>query len=319
MGSLSHQEVETASKQPHRGTGETPRSVSPCNFRSAGRLSNEMARSLTAIHEAFARHLTAGLTSYLGNDIAVKLLSLDQLPIKDHVATIPPLDYIVPFTAKAIQSNVIVECDIELVFPMIDLLLGGAGAPTTEFRDLSELEEEIMQELASLIGHQVESAWRMPHQSLAANSRVKASSLDVYCPPTEKVTVAKFEMQIATFTGVLQVVYPTTFVNLQSKQFESDKPQAKGRVRRFPSLSIRERILDCDVVVAAGLATMKVPVRDLIGLQPGCVLKLRAPVKAPGLLTVGGLEIFEATPVRNGTYKAAQLGRRLQSTSWGKE
>jgi len=319
MGSPSQEEVEAASKPSPQGGSHAPRSVVPCNFRSAGRLSNEMARSLTAIHETFARHLAAGLVSYLGDGIAVKLLSLDQLPIKDHIATIPPLEYIAPFSVKAIQSTVILECDIELVFPMIDLLLGGMGTPTYDLRDLSEVEEEIMQELASLIGHQVESAWRMPHQSLAVNSRVKSAGLDQYCPPTEKVTVAKFEMQIAALTGVLQVVYPTTFINLQSKQFESDKPQSKGRVRRFPSLSIRERILDCDVVVAAGLPTMKVPVRDLIGLQPGCVLKLRAPVKTPGLLSVGGLEIFEATPVRNGTLKAAQLGRRVQSTSLGKE
>jgi len=49
------------------------------------------------------------------------------------------------------------------------------------------------------------------------------------------------------------------------------------------------------------------------------VLKLRAPVRTPGMLTVGGREIFEAVPVRNGTQKAAQVGRRVQLTSWGKE
>jgi flagellar motor switch protein FliM len=316
MASLNPEIVE---KEATPGAGEVPRSIVPCNFRSAGRLSNEMARSLTSIHETLARHLSAALTSLLGNDVAIKLQSLDQLPIKDHIATIPPLDYVVAFVAKANQSTVIVECDIELVFPMIDLLLGGTGTPTTDFRDLSEIEEEIMQELAALIGHQVENAWRMPHQSLAASPRVKASGLDQFCPPTEKVTVAKFEVEIASFTGVLQVVYPAAFVNLQSKQFELDKPQAKGRIRRFPSSSLRERILDCDIVVDAGLPAMKVAVRDLIGLQAGSVLKLRAPVKTPGLLSVSGLEIFEATPVRSGTLKAAQLGRRIPSPSWGNE
>jgi flagellar motor switch protein FliM len=53
-----------------------------------------------------------------------------------------------------------------------------------------------------------------------------------------------------------------------------------------------------------------VAVRDLISLQPGCVLKLRAPIRNPGMLTVEGLEIFEAVPVRNRAQKAAQLGRR---------
>jgi flagellar motor switch protein FliM len=83
--------------------------------------------------------------------------------------------------------------------------------------------------------------------------------------------------------------------------------------------SIRERIIDCDVSVAAGLPNLKVKVRDLIALQPGCVLKLRAPVRNPGMLSIEGQEIFEAVPVRNGSQKAAQLGRRAQRTSWGGE
>ena len=90
-------------------------------------------------------------------------------------------------------------------------------------------------------------------------------------------------------------------------------------MKYFPTATIRERILDCDVAVAADLPSMKVSVRDLVGLQPGCVLKLRAPVRTPGMLTVGGREIFEANPVRNGAQKAAQVGRRVQLTGWGKD
>jgi flagellar motor switch protein FliM len=101
-------------------------------------------------------------------------------------------------------------------------------------------------------------------------------------------------------------------------QIKLDQPQKKGGLRFFPTPSIRERILDCDVTVAAGVPRMKVAVRDLIALQPGCVLKLRAPVRTPGMLTVEGMEIFEAMPVRNGSQKAAQLMRRVQTTGWRK-
>jgi flagellar motor switch protein FliM len=69
------------------------------------------------------------------------------------------------------------------------------------------------------------------------------------------------------------------------------------------------------VQVAAELQGMRVAVKDLLALQPGSVLKLRAPVRTPGMLTAGGQGIFEATPVRNGSQKAAQLGRRI-STNW---
>jgi hypothetical protein len=42
------------------------------------------------------------------------------------------------------------------------------------------------------------------------------------------------------------------------------------------------------------------------------VLKMSGQVKRPGRLTVEGVDIFEALPVRNGVRKAAQLTARLQ-------
>src|SRR5579863_9378779 len=130
------------------------RTVYSCNFRSAGRLSNENARSLTSIHETFARHLATALDAYLGTGLEVKLSTLDQLPIKDHIAAIPSLTYIIPFSLSTIPSTMIVECDIDLVFPIVDLLLGGSGGPGGTgpgLRELSEIEEEIMHDVVSLI------------------------------------------------------------------------------------------------------------------------------------------------------------------------
>jgi flagellar motor switch protein FliM len=311
--------VKTLRQSATRNEAGKQRSVYACNFRSAGRLSNENARSLTAAHETFARHLASVLDAYLGTGLEVKLQTLDQLPIKEHIASIPPLTYIAPFSLTTMPSTMIVECDIGLVFPIIDVLLGGTGASESNPRELSEIEEEIMQDVTSLIARQAESAWHMPAMSLAWNRRIKSSVLHQYCPPNEKVTRVRFEIEIAGVTGSFQLVFPTSFVNILIKQIKLEDPQKKGGIRYFPTPSIRERILDCDVMVAADLPGMKVAVRDLLALQPGCVLKLRAPVRNPGMLTVGGREIFEAVPVRNGSQKAAQLGRRTQFTNWGRE
>jgi len=241
------------------------------------------------------------------------------LPLKDHIAALAPLSYIVPFTLGAMQSTMILECDLDLVFPIVELLLGGTGTSMPGAREISEIEEEIMQDVAALIARQAEGAWRMPPMSLVANRRIKAALLQQYCPANDKVTIARFEMEIGGATGTFQLVFPTSFIALLIKQIKEDEPQKKTGLRYFPTASIRERILDCDVMVAAGVPRMKVAVRDLIALQPGCVLKLRAPVRNPGMLTAEGMEIFEAIPVRNGTQKAAQLVRRVQPTGWGRE
>lgn len=325
MSVLSQSEIEAmvnASRPAEeRKADEKARSIHSCNFRSAGRLSNENARSLTAIHEAFARQLSTTLDAYLGTGLEVKLQGIDQLPTKEHIANIPAMSYIVPFSLRtaASTSTMIVVCDIDVVFPIIELLLGGSGGSPNGVRELSEIEEEIMQDVTSLIARQAELAWHFPNLSLEPSRRIKPSQLNQFCSPNEKVTLLNFTVEIAGATGSFQLVFPALFTNVLINQIKQDQPQGKGRLRYFPMASIRERILDCDVVVAAGLLSLKVAVRDLIALQPGCVLKLRAPVRTPGMLTVEGREIFEAVPVRNGSQKAAQLGRRAQGTSGGGE
>jgi flagellar motor switch protein FliM len=308
--------MTTASLNKSRnGSGEQS-IVTSCNFRSAGRLSNENARSLTAIHETFAHHLGSALDAYLGTGVEVKLGALDQLAIKDHIAAIPPLTYIVPFSSSTVPGTVIVECDISLVFPIVDLLLGGAGGSEEGPRELSEIEEEIMQDAILMIVRQAENAWHIPDLSLTASRRVKSSVLHQYCPPNEKVTSVKFEIDLSGTMGTFQLVFPTAFLNLLIQQFKQDQTQRARSVRYFPRPSIRERILDCDVQVSAELLGVRVAVRDLLALQPGSVLKLRAPIRTPGQLTAGGYGIFEATPVRTGSQKAAQLGRRISSANW---
>jgi len=64
-----------------------PRSIHACDFRYAGRLSNENARTLTSLHEKFALNITTALELYLGGTLQLKLLSLEQMAIGDYVPT----------------------------------------------------------------------------------------------------------------------------------------------------------------------------------------------------------------------------------------
>ncbi len=115
-------------------------------------------------------------------------MTLDQFPIKDHIADIAPLSYLAPFSSLRSRAALIVEFDIDLASPIIDLLLGGKRTPANDARELSEIEEEIMQDLAA-DGRApgAKSAWRMPEKSLACKNRIEARGLTQYCPPTRRL------------------------------------------------------------------------------------------------------------------------------------
>ena len=91
------------------------RSIHSCNFRYAGRLSNENARALTSLHEKFALNVTNSLEVYLGTSIQLKMLSLEQLALQDYISGVAPNTFLLPCALNVMESNFLMEMDIRLL------------------------------------------------------------------------------------------------------------------------------------------------------------------------------------------------------------
>ena len=296
-----------------------PRTIHSCNFRYAGRLSNENARALTALHEKFAINVTNSLELYLGTSLRLKLLSLEQMAILDYTSKIASNSYLLPCALNVMESNFLIEMDIALIFPIIDLLLGGAGTASEEARELTDIDEEIMQSVTALIIKEVERSWRTLNLSLTPGRCIKPAMIQQVFLANEKLVLLMFEMTLGGTTGPFNIVLPTSFVGFLLRHLKAAQSKKISSLRLLRNPSLRERILDCDFTVAADITQMRVVVKDLIDLKPGAILRMKAPVRNPGRLTVEDVEIFEALPVRNGARKAAQLSARSQEPAARKE
>jgi flagellar motor switch protein FliM len=158
----------------------------------------------------------------------------------------------------------------------------------------------------------MDRSWRALNLSLTPGHCIKPALISQVFPANEKLVLLMFDMTIGTTTGPFKIVLPTSFVGFLLRHLKAAQSKKTSILRHLPNPSLRERILDCDFNVAVDITQMRVLVKDLIDLKPGMILKMKAPVKNPGRLTVEGVDIFEALPVRNGTLKAAQLSCRSQ-------
>jgi flagellar motor switch protein FliM len=304
-----------------KGTAQRPkpRAIHSCNFRYAGRLSNENARAMTALHEKFALNVTTSLELYLGTSLQLKLVSLEQMALVDYVSGMAPNSYLLPCTLNVMESSCLLEMDTALVFPIIDLLLGGIGEALEQLREMTEIDEEIMQSVTALIIKQIESSWRTLNVSLTPSRCIKPAMIQQVFLANEKLVLLMFEMTIGATTGLFNLVLPTSFVGFLLRHLKAAQSKKISSLRSIRNPSLRERILDCDFVVAADVTHMRAQVKDLVDLRPGSLLKLKAPVKSTGRLTVENVEIFEASPVRSGVRKAAHLAARTQEPDTKKE
>jgi len=240
----------------------------------------------------------AGVVGANGQPGLQKRHSLEQLPAA--------------CALNVMESNLLMEIDIALIFPIIDLLLGGAGTASDAARELTEIDEEIMQSVTALIVKQVETSWRTLNLSLTAGRCIKPAMIQQVFLANEKARTVIFEMTVTGTTGPFNIVLPTSFVGFLLRHLKAAQSKKTSSLRLLKNPSLRERILECDFTLSADITQMRVLVKDLIDLKPGVILKMKAPVQKPGRITVEDAEIFEALPVRNGKQKAAQISLRSQ-------
>lgn len=305
-------------KRSNRPINPNP-SVLPCNFRSAGRLSNESARTLTALHEVAARFLTNSLDVYLGTGLEVRFASVEQLSMEEFKTKCVAGGYMLPCATRSSSTTVLLEMDSPLMFTVIDLLLGGTGESVEAIREVTEIDEDIMEGVGSLIAAEIERAWQPVGYSLTPGSCIKPNYAHRIFPQTEKVLRIKFNVHVADMTGALYIAFPASLGGSLVRSMRSDNPGGSvgSGFQALPSL--RKRMLDCQFSVSGELPDLKVSVRDLAAIEEGSVLLLRSPVSGPATLTLEGKSYFHALPVRQGGSKAMQLIQRLQPSQTNTE
>jgi flagellar motor switch protein FliM len=296
----------TEGKAPGRSKTAEP-TVLPCNFRSAGRLSNESARTLTTLHELLARNLTNSLDVYLGAGLEVRLVNLEQLSIEDFRAKCQSAGYMLPCAMQSSSNTILLELDNALMFTMVDLLLGGSGAHPSDERELTEIDEEIMEGVGELVAQQIERTWQPVSVELVPGKCVRPTLAHRVFPLTEKVLRVHFDVSVLGVTGALCIAFPASLASHLVRNIRADNSTGKTVAGRMPLPSLQKRILDCNFSLSCDLPDVKVPVRDLARIEVGSILMLSAPVGLPGKLTLEGVNYFDAVPVRQGNVRSMQL------------
>jgi flagellar motor switch protein FliM len=113
-----------------RGAGP----VVPYNFSSAGQISTEQLRAISMLNDLFARNLTHNLAAWLRTRFQVNLVSAEQIQFNEFLLRIPEISYVASVRLEPLGALSVLQLDLALAPPVIDLLLGGEGKDGTAAR-----------------------------------------------------------------------------------------------------------------------------------------------------------------------------------------
>jgi flagellar motor switch protein FliM len=310
---LSQEEIDSilTGKPQSSAPKERTRSIVPWNVRETGKLALEQAKNLSMIHDTFARNLTSTMGAYLRVGFDVRLVSVQQLIFDDFLALLPERPYVIAYNLEPHEAIGALQLDLSLVFPIVDLLLGGTGEPQMYDRDISDIEEQIMSEMAQIICVELSACWQPLGASISMGERQTSAQVERLLPHTERALALSFEVGVGTVKGSMNLLFPASLSSALLRNNASQWAVRRRHSSDDAARRVRTRLLNCQFSSELSLSQMKVPARDLLSLAPGSVLRLPVPVNRPCTLLIEKKNVFDALPVRANGRRAAQIGEAV--------
>jgi flagellar motor switch protein FliM len=280
--------------------------VQSFNFSRAGQINNEQMRAISILNDMFARNLAHSLGVWLRGRFQVNLVSAEQMPFSEFAVRIPDLSYISSVKLEPLGALSVLQLDLSLAPPIIDLLLGGMGKPGTA-RELTDIEESILTSVVDLICRELSTAWQPVGLSFSFDRRQMQTQLGRIMPLTEKTLCLSFEIRMAEASGVLNLAVPAVVSNTILRRLMGERGQNRQHPEGIRD-NLRRRADGIRFGAALQLSPVGIPARDLEGLRPGGIVRLGIPSNTPAELRINGKTLFAARPVSYGEYRGAHLG-----------
>lgn len=284
----------------------------PWDVRRAGQIGREQLQAITLLHESFARNLTHSLGAYLRVVFATTLVSAEHLTFREFLQRIPETTYLASCRLDPTGTYAALQLDLKVAFPIIDLLLGGEGRSTVEPRDITEIEEQILEGVARIICRELGTAWQALALEVAFEERMEPGVAQRLMPPEEKTLSLSFEVTMPDVRGSLNLAVPATVSNALLRKISADWSHRRSRAATDSRQRLMRRLLECPMELELAATDVRVPVGALTELLPGSVLAFDRPASAPASLLIAGVENFHAQPARCGLLRAARLLERCQ-------
>lgn len=283
------------------------------NFSRAGQINNDQMRAISTVNDLFARNLMQTLGGWLRTPLKVKLVSGEQLPFSEFLERLATLSYVCSVRLEPLGAVGLLEFDLALAAPMIDVLLGGMGN-SGALRELTDIEEAILTSVVEVVVQELNLAWQPVGLEFAFERRETEAQAARTLTLGEKTLCVSFELRMSEIHGILNLCLPAVVLNAILRRLitERDRPR-----RRSKDAAVRVRELMSGARFSAALQFPPVRIRasELRRLEVGGLLRLPIARSDAAELRVGGLHFAKAFPVRAGEHRGALLRESSLTTN----
>jgi len=322
---LSQEEIDALVNQlaaPETAPVPEVRKIKSFDFRFNKRLdkfSTNQLQTLRTLHDNFTRLLNNSLSVYLRTRVEATIVSIEQISYGDFIASIGIPSILSIFSMDPLPGSGMAQIDLNLVFSIIDRLLGGPGWYPQKLRDLTDIERTLMQRFMARMLNSYRESW---NYLLTLSLKIEALDsnpqfIPRIIPLDQIVAFVTCELKVGDMTGAMNFCLPYLVlqqIGPQLSDFQWSPSVVAGRGMTDHDIAQLARNVErAPVDVKVELGKTVVSLRDLIALQPGDLLMFDKSVDEPLAVTVNDREKFKVFPGVNRDKLAVRVSRIVEN------
>ena len=278
------------------------------DFRRPDRIAKDQLRSIHLLHENFARNLASSLSGYLRAYVIVNLVSVEQLSFAEFTQCLPSPTVLAALGMKPVDGNAVMELNPSLVFPLLEMLLGGNGKGVALTRETTEIEQSILDTLFRIILHDLTQAWQtVANITFSVDDRETEPALLQILAPNEAVVSIGLEIRVGENTGLMNIGMPSIVIKMLRQKFDQQWSVRKTDSTEDEQGNMLDLLKPTRLHLDARLDGPTLLVQDLLQLEPGHVLNFDHPLTRPLKLIVNGADKYQGHMVATRNKRAFRV------------
>jgi len=228
------------------------------------------------LHESFVRNLASSLSAYLRSYLTVNLISVEQLSYGEFLEGLTAPTYMASLSLSPYDGSALVELNPSLIFPIIEIILGGKGRGGANLkREVTLIEQNLLETLFRIILNDLKEAWR---SVTVIDFKLQAVATEPQrlqiVAPNEAVVAISIEIRIGEIYGTLNLAIPSINIKMIGSKFDQQWSLRKTEPTETEQQRALALIRTSEVRLDARLRGPKLLVRDLLDLKAGDLLQL---------------------------------------------
>ncbi len=248
-----------------------------------------------------------GYVAYLRIGFECSLVSAEHLTYREFLQRVPEKPYLASVDLLPVGAVAVLQLDLTIAFPIIDVLLGGEVTSSELTRGITEIEEQVLEGIIRIMCRELQTTWQAISLEFAFGERQQIMQTQRLMPPEEKNLCLSFEIKMSETRGTLNLAIPAVVSNALLRKISADFSYQRPRSPIEARYKIQKKLLDCLFPVELSLPDLQVPLESLSRITAGDVLVFPTEASTSAVMMVGDVRLCSAAPVRVNNRRAARV------------